>query len=248
MLPRVSPADSVRNQAPRHAVLVRVTHWITVVSFFALLLSGVEILISHPRFYWGETGNSLASPLFQIPIPSSRSTVPTGYGYVLPDQNGWSRYLHFEAAWALVLTGLVYVLFGLSTRHFRRNLFPAPADRTWTAFRSVIAKHLRLARPDEADPRSYNVLQRVTYLLVVFVLFPLVIWTGLAMSPAFNAAVPWGVNALGGRQSARTLHFFFSMSLVLFLLVHVTMVVLSGFGIRMREMIAGTAAVPQERT
>ncbi|HSR08324.1 MAG TPA: hypothetical protein VLM42_14315, partial [Bryobacteraceae bacterium] len=77
----------------RHSALVRVTHWITTLCFLALLVSGVEILISHPRFYWGETGNINTTPLFQIPIPSSRALVPTGYGYVLPDQNGWSRYL-----------------------------------------------------------------------------------------------------------------------------------------------------------
>ena len=245
----MSHAPSLRKQgSPRHTLLVRVTHWITVISFGALLVTGVEILISHPRFYWGEVGNSGTPPLFQIPIPSSRETVPTGYGYVLPDQNGWSRYLHFEAAWALVLTGLVYVISGLWTRHFRKNLFPAPADRTWRAFRRVIAKHLRLAPPDEADSRSYNVLQRATYLLVIFVLAPLVIWSGLAMSPGFNAAVPWAVNSLGGRQSARTLHFFVSVSLVLFLIVHVAMVVLTGFASRMREMITGLAAVPEERT
>jgi thiosulfate reductase cytochrome b subunit len=228
-------------------VLVRVTHWITLISFVALLVTGVEILISHPRFYWGEVGNSLNPPLFQIPIPSSRATVPTGYGYVLPDQNGWSRYLHFEAAWALVLTGLVYVISGLWTRHFRKNLFPAQEDRTWRACRGVIAKHFRLAPPDEADSRSYNVPQRITYLLVIFVLFPLVIWTGLALSPGFNAALPWAVNSLGGRQSARTLHFFISISLVLFLFVHVVMVALSGFVTRTREMIIDRAA-PQERT
>jgi thiosulfate reductase cytochrome b subunit len=227
-------------------VLVRVTHWITVISFVALLVTGVELLISHPRFYWGEVGNSLNPPLFRIPIPSSRATVPTGYGYVLPDQNGWSRYLHFEAAWALVLTGLVYVISGLLTRHFRKNLFPAPADRTWRAFRGVIAKHFRLARPDEADFHSYNVLQRITYLLVIFVLFPLVIWTGLALSPGFNAAAPWAVNFLGGRQSARTLHFFVSISLLLFLFVHVVMVALSGFVTRTREMIIARSA-RQER-
>jgi thiosulfate reductase cytochrome b subunit len=245
----VSRAPSPRNQAPpRHTLLVRVTHWITVISFVALLVTGVEILISHPRFYWGEVGNSRTPALFRIPIPSSRATVPTGYGYVLPDQNGWSRYLHFEAAWALVLTGLVYVISSLWTHHFRKNLFPAPADRTWRAFRSVIAKHLRRAPPDEADLRSYNVLQRVTYLLVIFVLVPLVIWTGLAMSPGFNAAMPWAVNFLGGRQSARTLHFFVSISLVLFLLIHVAMVVLTEFASRMREMITGLAAVPEERT
>jgi thiosulfate reductase cytochrome b subunit len=237
----------VRNGGtPRHTLLVRVTHWITVISFVALLVTGVEILISHPRFYWGEVGNSLMPPLFQIPIPSSRSTVPTGYRYVLPDQNGWSRYLHFEAAWALALTGLVYVGCGLWTRHFRKNLFPAPEDRTWRAFRSVIANHLRLARL--SDSPTYNVLQRVTYLLVIFVLFPLVIWTGLAMSPGLNAAFPWIVDFLGGRQSARTLHFFVSISLVLFLFVHVAMVFLMGFRGRMREMITGIRPRRQERT
>src|SRR5438270_7620293 len=83
----------------RHAALVRVTHWITTLCFLALLVTGIEILISHPRFYWGETGNVLTPPLFKLPLPSSRATVPTGYGFVLPDQNGWSRYLHFQAAW-----------------------------------------------------------------------------------------------------------------------------------------------------
>ena len=238
--PAMNATAAVRVQAsPRHALLVRVTHWITVVSFVALLVTGIEILISHPRFYWGETGNSGTPVLFKIPIPSSRSTVPSGYGYVLPDQNGWSRYLHFEAAWALVWTGLVYVVCGLWTRHFRKNLFPAPAQRTWSAVRGVVARHLRLAPADAADARSYNVLQRVSYLVVIFVLSPLVILTGLAMSPGFNAAVPWVVNSLGGRQSARTLHFFISVALLLFLLVHVGMVLLSGFAARMREMTMG---------
>jgi thiosulfate reductase cytochrome b subunit len=245
----VSKALSARDQgSPRHTLLVRVTHWLTVISFLALLVTGIEILISHPRFYWGEVGNSRTPPLFKIPIPSSRATVPTGYGYVLPDQNGWSRYLHFEAAWALVLTGIVYVISGLRTRHFRKNLFPAPADRTWRAFRSVVANHLRLTPPNETDSRAYNVLQRVTYLLVIFVLAPLVIWTGLAMSPGFNAGVPWAVNFLGGRQSARTLHFLVSVSLVVFLLVHVAMVVLTGFRRRMREMTTGVTAEAKECT
>ncbi|WP_321478235.1 cytochrome b/b6 domain-containing protein [uncultured Paludibaculum sp.] len=231
----------------RHTTLVRVTHWITVFAFFALLVSGVEILISHPRFYWGETGHSLTPPLFQIPIPASRASVPTGYGYVLPDQNGWSRYLHFQAAWAVVLTGLVYVLAGLWTRHFRSNLLPAPAERSWPAFRNVIAAHLRRKPLTDGDIRSYNVLQRVTYLVVIFVLFPLVIWTGLALSPAFNSAVPAAVDWLGGRQSARTLHFFVSSALLLFLLVHVVMVAVSGFGGRMRAMTTGFVPQPKER-
>jgi cytochrome b subunit of formate dehydrogenase len=161
-----------------------VTHWITTICFFALLISGGEIVISHPRFYWGETGNVLTTPLFQLPIPSSRNLVRTGYSYVLPDQNGWSRYLHFEAAWALVLTGLVYAIWGLWTGHFRKNLFPARADRTWRVFLGVMADHIRLKRPPEAF--SYNVVQRTSYLIVILVLFPFVIWTGLALSPAFD--------------------------------------------------------------
>src|SRR5919109_553187 len=100
---------------PRHTAVVRVTHWITALCFFALLVSGIEIVISHPRFYWGEAGNVLTPPLFVLPIPASRSSVPTGYGFVLPDQNGWSRDLHFQAAWVAVLTGLLYGISGLLT-------------------------------------------------------------------------------------------------------------------------------------
>ena len=84
---------------PRHSFLVRVTHWLITLAFLALLVSGPEIVVSHPRFYWGEVGNVNTTPLFKIPIPSSRNLVPTGYGYVLPHQNGWSRYLHFQSAW-----------------------------------------------------------------------------------------------------------------------------------------------------
>ena len=83
-----------------------------------------RLLISHPRFYWGETGNVLSKPLFQLPIPSSRKLVPTGYNYTLPDQNGWSRALHFEAAWFAVLTGLVYGIYGLFAGHFKKNILP----------------------------------------------------------------------------------------------------------------------------
>ncbi|MGP0020117.1 MAG: cytochrome b/b6 domain-containing protein [Candidatus Sulfotelmatobacter sp.] len=235
----------------RHSALVRITHWITTLCFLALLVSGIEIVISHPRFYWGETGNNLTPPLFKLPIPASRSLVPTGYGYVLPDQNGWSRYLHFQTAWVVVFAGLLYVVSGLFTGHFRNNLLPGKADLSWRAFSKSMADHLRFKRPSEAEAWSYNVLQRLSYLFVIFVLFPFVIWTGLAMSPAFVSAFPATVNVLGGQQSARTLHFFASLALVLFLLVHVVMIFLAGFWTRMRAMITGRmttgrAAAPKE--
>ena len=231
----------------RHSAFVRVTHWIIALCFVALLVSGVEIVISHPRFYWGETGNVLTTPLFKLPIPSSRALVPTGYGYVLPDQNGWSRYLHFQTAWIAVLTGLLYLIYGVLSGHFRKNLFPAGADLSWRALSTAISDHLRFKRPSASEIWSYNVLQRLTYLIVIFVLFPLVIWTGLAMSLAFVSAFPTTVTLLGGEQSARTLHFFVSIALILFLLVHVVMVCVAGFKSRMRAMITGRAAVQKER-
>ena len=235
----LADATSATTAAPRHTAVVRVTHWITTLCFFALLVSGIGILISHTRFYWGETGNVLTPSLFVLPIPASRSTVPTGYDFVLPDQNGWSRYLHFEAAWLAVLTGMLYVVSGLSTRHFRKNLLPAAADLSWRSLSTTIANHLRFKRPDEAEAWSYNALQRLTYLVVIFVLFPLVIWTGLAMSPAIAAAMPAAVTVFGGQQSARTMHFFVSVILVLFLLVHIGMVWVAGFRNRLRPMITG---------
>jgi thiosulfate reductase cytochrome b subunit len=254
---RVPPAAHLSSSASvvpattatsRHSALVRVTHWITTLCFLALLVTGVEILISHPRFYWGETGNVLTTPLFKIPIPSSRHLVPTGYGYVLPDQNGWSRYLHFQAAWVAVLTGLLYTISIFFTGHLRKDLLPGQSDLSWRSFSTAIAKHLRFERPSESEAWSYNLLQRLTYLFVIFILFPLVIWTGLAMSPAVVSAVPATVTLLGGQQSARTIHFFVSLFLVLFLLVHIVMVCLAGFRSRMRAMITGRAATPMERT
>jgi len=238
------PATTVTS---RHSALVRVTHWITTLCFFALLVSGIELVISYPRFYWGETGNVLTPTLFKIPIPSSRALVPTGYKYVLPDQNGWSRYLHFQSAWILVLTGLLYAIALFFSGHLRKNLLPSKSDLSWRALSTEIYEHLRFKRPSPAEAWSYNTLQRLAYLFVIFVLFPLVIWTGLAMSLSFVSAFPATVTLLGGQQSARTLHFFVSVALLLFLLVHVFEVFLAGFISRMRAMITGKVNTPMER-
>ena len=246
---RPSPRStaSIANLAHRHSAIVRVTHWITALCFFALLVTGTEILISHPRFYWGETGTVLTTPIFQLPIPSSRRLVPTGYSFVLPDQNGWSRALHFQAAWIGILTGLLYVISGLLTKHFRIDLVPSKAEISWRVLLKLFVKPLRLQRPDAAEASSYNGLQRLTYLFVIFVLFPLAIWSGLAMSLAFASAFPWSVTLLGGRQSARTIHFFVSVALTLFLFVHVFMVSLAGFWTRTSAMITGRVGAPKEQ-
>ena len=212
---------------PRHTLTVRITHWIAAVCFLALLVSGIETLITHPRFYWGEAGNLLMPPLFSIPIPASRGAVPTGYNFVLKDQNYWARSLHFQAAWLLFFAGTYYLLAGFISRHFARNLMPQKG----TSFRER-----------SSDAASYNPLQRATYLAVIFVLFPLMFWTGLAMSPAFVAAFPITAASLGGQQSARTIHFFTTVALVLFSIGHVVMVYRAGFVSRTRAMITGRAS------
>ncbi|HXY06239.1 MAG TPA: cytochrome b/b6 domain-containing protein [Terriglobales bacterium] len=242
---KLGSAVPAATQPKRHSAIVRVTHWITTVAFLALLVSGGEIVLSHPRFYWGETGNVNMRPWLNLHLPSSRDMVPTGYGYVLPDQNGWSRYLHFEAAWLAVGTGLFYLLYGLFAGHFRRNLFPAASDLSVKELGGSLVRHLRFERPGKEEAWSYNVLQRLTYLLVIFVLFPLMIWTGLAMSMGFTSAFPLTVRLLGGQQTARTLHFLVTILLVVFLLVHLLMVCVAGFRNRMRAMITGRA-MPME--
>lgn len=237
-VPNLAAAEAA--PSPRHSLLVRATHWLAAFAFLALLLTGVEIVISHPRFYWGDTGNSATKPLFQIPIPASRASVPTGYNYVLPDQNGWSRALHFQAAWLFALTGLLYVFSG----RFRRNLMPAPGELSIRHIARVYFDHLRLRPPSGPE---YNILQKITYLKVVFLLAPLMIWTGLAMSPSFTAAFPIAVESLGGHQSARTIHFVIAVSLVLFLLIHLFMVWRAGFVSRTRAMITGQPIAPENR-
>jgi thiosulfate reductase cytochrome b subunit len=204
----------------RHSLLVRITHWLTALSVAGLLVSGVAILIAHPRLYWGETGSLETPSLIDLPL-----TLTLGH-------SGWGRYLHFLSAWLCVLTGLIYVLSGLVTKHFRRDLLPA---------RSPFAGPL-LSGP--AD--SYNIVQRVTYLCVVFVLFPFIVVTGLAMSPAVTSVMPWLATMFGGHQSARTIHFFAASAVTLFVAGHVTMVVAAGFAVRVMAMITGGRETAQE--
>jgi len=225
----------------RHMAVVRITHWLTTLAFIALLVTGGEIVLSHPRFYWGETGNVNMRPWLNLHLPSSRHTVPTGYGYVLPDQNGWSRYLHFQAAWLAVGTGLLYLLWGILAGHFRRNLLPTRSNLKDIGM--SVFQHLRFARPSAEEAWSYNVLQRISYLLVIFVLAPLMVWTGLAMSYGFVSAFPFSVRLLGGHQTARSVHFLATILLVLFLLIHVLMIFVAGFRARMRAMVTGRADV-----
>jgi thiosulfate reductase cytochrome b subunit len=226
--------------SPRHFALVRVTHWIHTLSFFALVVSGIGILLAHPRFYWGETGGVGTPSLFDLPLPFLVTNPP----YVGP--SSWGRSLHFLAAWICVLNGLLYAVSGLLSQHFRKNLLPMRRQLSRRSISRVVSDHLRMKRPSEEESQTYNVLQRLAYLTVVFLFFPLIIWTGLAMSPSVTSVFPILVTALHGQQSARTIHFFIANFLVLFLLVHVAMVCLAGFTKRVRAMITGQSAARKE--
>lgn len=215
------------NRVPRHTAIVRVTHWVSAIGTIALIVSGVAILLAHPRLYWGETGAVGTPALIDLPIP------------FLLGHSGWGRYLHFLAAWVCVASGTLYLVSGILTRHFYRNLVPSRADLAWANIGRVVSDHLRLKLSRHAETASYNVLQRLAYLTVVVLLGPLVLLSGLAFSPALASVMPALVNMFGGQQSARTIHFFAGAAVVLFLIVHVVMVWLTGFRARMRTMITG---------
>jgi len=227
--PSVAIGTAVDREVPRHTALVRVTHWVSALSFVVLVLSGIAILLAHPRLYWGETGSLGGPSLLDLPLPFVLDVPIRGPG----------RYLHFLAAWVSVFTGAVYVAMGVASRHFSRNIWPERAQLKLESIQSVVGNHMRFRRATDADLAAYNVLQRTSYTAVVFVLFPLMIWTGLAMSPAVTSVFPFLATALGGQQSARTLHFFVACALVLFLIVHVALVWQTGFKARVRAMITG---------
>jgi len=225
------PAQShVALRSPRHSVVVRITHWVNFLAFLALLTSGVAILLAHPRLYWGETGAFGSPALIELPLPLNL------------DQSGWGRSLHFLAAWLCVLNGAVYLVSGMTSHHFKTHIVPHRAEIALNPILKKVSDAVHWRKPSEKEQTTYNVLQRITYLTVVFALFPLMIVTGLAMSPAVTAAIPVIVEIFGGYQSARTVHFLVTDLLVLFLIIHVAMVRLAGFWNRTRPMITGRGA------
>ena len=218
---------------PRHSAMVRVTHWIVALSVLGLIVSGFGIIVSHPRLYWGETGAVGTDSLIDLPIP------------FIIGPSVWNRPYHFFFAWMLVLAGVVYVIDGFVTRHFRQDLLPSRADLRWNNIIDVIWAHIRWKRTSADEAWIYNVVQRLTYLAVIFVLFPAIVLTGLGMSFGVTSVFPILATAIGGHQSARTLHFIFGSLLALFLIVHLVMLFLVGFVSHVRAMITGY--MPQGR-
>jgi thiosulfate reductase cytochrome b subunit len=241
--------------ASGHARWVRIAHWVGTLSFLTLAFTGVVILMAHPRLYWGEAGNDLMPALIELPISRNHqhggwntpapffqdaaSPVSASRTFDIFNQNGWGRSLHFLAAWLLVLPGAVYLLAGLSGGHFRAHLWPRAGELTPRLIMDDVRDHLHLRIPPASGGPQYGPLQKCTYCVVVFVVLPLMVISGLAMSPAITAAYPFVSGMFGGFQSARTVHFFAFAALVLFLLVHLLMVGRSGFRRQLRAMTVG---------
>ena len=253
----------------RHGLVTRTTHWINLAALIVLLLSGLQIFNAHPALYWGEV-STFARPWVSmfaaerggeaVGITKIGSTYVETTGVLgfsgnevrgfpawatLPSYRSLAdgRRWHFAFAWLFVLNGLVYLSAGLIGGHVRRDLLPARDQLTPRHLAREIADHARLRFPAS---RRYNVLQKLTYLAVIFVLLPMMVLTGLSMSPGMNAGFPWLPELFGGRQSARTLHFISASLIVLFVLVHVAMVLVSGPLNSLRAMITGKYAVAED--
>jgi thiosulfate reductase cytochrome b subunit len=250
MRPKVTAPSAIG-----HALWVRTTHWVVTLSVFVLAFTGVEILMVHPRLYWGEVGNDLTPPLLELPISRNHrhggwttpaafrdgpdAPVSAGRTFEIFNQNGWGRSLHFLAAWVFVAGGVGYLVAGALAGHFRRHVMPRASHLTAAHLRREVSEHMRLRVPPAAGGPAYGALQRVTYTAMVFVTLPLTVLTGFTMSPAITAAFPVLLSVFGGHQSARTMHFGAFALTVAFLVVHVLMVVLSGFRRQMRGMTIG---------
>uniref|UniRef100_UPI0039EEE922 cytochrome b/b6 domain-containing protein n=1 Tax=Bordetella sputigena TaxID=1416810 RepID=UPI0039EEE922 len=156
------------------------------------------------------------------------------------------RRWHFFFAWAFFINGLVYLAWGILSGHFRRDLAPGRRDLAPRHLWREIIDHARLRFPSGEEARRYNALQRLTYIVVIAGLLPLMVLTGLTMSPGVDAIFPVLLDMFGGRQSARALHFISASLIVLFVVVHVAMVVLSGLWNNMRSMITGRYAIRRQ--
>lgn len=238
------------HEASKHRNWVKLSHWIVTVSFLALTVTGFEMIMVHPRFYWGEAGNDLTPALFEVPVSRNyhhggyssstpffvkpESPVSASRTYDIFNQNGWGRSLHFLSGWFLTLTGLLYLLAGTFTGHFRRHLWP----QLWSLkhLKEDMRRHWKWDIPATSGGPDYGFLQRLSYLGVIFVLMPLIAMTGMTMSPAITAEHGWLLKLFLGAQSARTIHFMVSVALELFLAVHLVMIVKSGFRKQVRSM------------
>lgn len=259
----------------RHGLATRLWHWANAGALIVMLMSGLMIFNAHPRLYWGEYGANPDPAWFEIGARGDRgfarlgpvavnttgllgvwrdeagaiqrrafphwATIPSGYS--LADARIW----HLAFAWLLSLGLAVFLIASLFNRHFKRDLTISRAEVRPSHMWHDIKQHARLRFPTGVEALRYNILQKISYATVIFVLLPLVILTGLTMSPAMVSGWPWLLDIFGGRQSARSLHFIATVGLAGFTVVHLVMVILGGPYNEVRSMISGWYRLPKER-
>jgi thiosulfate reductase cytochrome b subunit len=218
----------------RHSLATRLLHWVNALCVFMMLMSGLQIFNADPLLYWGQFGANTDKPLISLaPGFPSWATIP-----------GWrdlatGRRWHFFFAWLLIVNSATYLLLSIGNNHLGRDLLPRRRELALSHLAHDICNHFRLRFPKGPAARHYNVLQKLAYVAVIFGLAPLLLATGLAMSPGIDAACPWLPTMFDGRQSARTIHFIAAMLIGIFILVHLAMVVLAGPWNEFRSMITG---------
>jgi thiosulfate reductase cytochrome b subunit len=271
----VAPAP--RQTMYRHPWPVRLWHWWNALAVTFLLITGLLVFNIHPRLYWGEDGHagmpavaSLSAtsldkkaPRFELQLGSLHWDVSRLMGAIDDEgsdvyvmfaapptdfQFGATRTWHFAWAWMLALSWIGYALYLVAGRRLSLVLRPTRGDLSWRNVGHELVQHFFFRRARGAAARRYNVLQKMTYLLVLFVLIPVIVLSGLTMSNAVTAAFPDLFSLFGGRQSARTIHFVAASLMVLFVVVHVTQVLVAGFVNSMRSMITGRYTLPPEES
>ncbi|HXX75681.1 MAG TPA: cytochrome b/b6 domain-containing protein [Nitrospiraceae bacterium] len=261
---RTDPPAQTIEQVYRHRLPVRLGHWLNVVCLFILIMSGLQIFNAHPALYWGNRSDR-DKPLLSIRPMKTESgetrgiTRILGHSFdttgVLGYSNGsghafpvWAtipsgrwlamgRQWHLFFAWVFVINGLLFMAYALISRHVTRDL--APTGKDLRKIGKAINDHVRLRHPSGEETKRYNVLQKLAYMGVLFGLAPLIILTGLTMSPTIDTAFPWLLTIFGGRQAARTIHFIACFAFVGFIVIHVSQVILTGLFNNLRSMITG---------
>ena len=265
------PSRSELERVYRHRLPVRISHWLNVPCLVILIMSGLQILNAHPALYWGDRSDR-DQPLLSIRAAKtdageirgmttvlSRSFDTTGLlGYsngMRQGFPGWatipsSRWLamgrqwHLFFAWVFVINGVIFAAYSVVSRHFKNDLLPTGQDLKQIP--QAVKDHLVLRHPNGEEAKRYNVLQKLAYVGVIFGLAPLIVLTGLTMSPTIDTAFPWLLTIFGGRQAARTIHFIACFSFVGFIVVHVSQVILTGFFNNIRSMITGYFVITHE--
>ncbi len=258
----------------RHKLATRIWHWINAVTIIVLLMSGLMIFNAHPRLYWGSYGANSDPAWLQIAADDrggylkigerrldtdgvlgrweaedgstrtnafpSWATIPSNYNLALARR--W--HLAFSLLFGFAL--LIFLVASLINRHVQKDLTLKRSELTARHIWHDAKEHLKLKFHNAEDPGAFNILQKLSYIGVIFVAIPLAIFTGLAMSPAMDVAWPWLLDVFGGRQSARSIHFIVASLLLAFIVLHLALVLLSGPINGLRGMITGWLRVPAE--